>query len=211
MLIFRFLAVSLVFVYFCMPLLAATPGANCAAIANDLTRLACYDRALGLSPTPDLSPADHWDVTSTKSDFTDQTDVYLVTTAANGISCGARRKPTLYVRCLDGKTSVFVSHGCYAPADRKTQRLEVQHRIDDAAAGTFKLAVSTSDNAFGWWNDSSASSALTNYLLDRDQLVLRFAAYRKAPSILKFDLSGLRDTMASTTPSCDWARYKPKT
>lgn len=59
----------------------------CTAINEDLARLACYDRALGRSPTPDPTPATHWRVRSTKSDFTDQTDVYISTVAEGPLQC----------------------------------------------------------------------------------------------------------------------------
>lgn len=124
----------------------------CTSIESDLERLSCYDAALGRSPTSDPSPTDHWRVKSTKSDFTDQTDVYISTMAEGPLQCSHRDRPVLYVRCLEGKTNVFIAHGCYAPPDRDTERINVEIRIDDEPTITERLYTTTDDKGFGWWD-----------------------------------------------------------
>ena len=176
----------------------------CTAIDEDLARLACYDRALGRSPTPDPTPATHWRVKSTKSDFTDQTNVYISTVAEGPLQCSYRNTPSLYVRCLEGKTNVFISHGCYAPPDRDTEQIEVQLRIDDEPTSTKRLYTTTDDKGFGWWDYNGAMSAIRNTLLDHNTLVVRFSPYREAPQIARFDIAGLREVMKTTEPSCVW-------
>lgn len=175
----------------------------CTAINEDLARLACYDRALGRSPTPDPTPATHWRVRSTKSDFTDQTDVYISTVAEGPLQCSYRNTPSLFVRCLEGKTNVFVSHGCYAPPDRVSKRIDVQIRVDDEGTFTRQLYTSTDDKAFGWWDGNGSRSAIRT-LLDHDTIVFRFAPYRDPPQIVRFNISDLREVLNSTDPSCSW-------
>lgn len=184
--------------------LAQDAAGACATIDEDLARLACYDRALGRSPTPDPTPATHWGVRSTKSDFTDQTDVYISTVAEGPLQCSGGNTPSLFVRCLEGKTNVFISHGCYAPVDRETGRIVVQLRIDDEPTRTKRLYTATDDKSFGWWDHKQAMSEIRDTLLDHETWVVRFSPYREAPQIARFNISGLRDVMKSTEPSCDW-------
>ena len=178
----------------------------CTAIDEDLARLACYDRALGRSPTPDPTPATNWQVDSTKSDFTDQTDVYITTSAEDPLQCSHRAKPLLSVRCLEGKTNVFIYHNCFAPADRDTGRIKVDLRIDDEPTSKKRLYPSTDDKGFGWWDYKDAMSTIRNTLLDHDTLVVRFSPYREGPQIARFNISGLREVMKTTEPSCDWGK-----
>lgn len=177
---------------------------TCTAINEDLARLACYDRELGRSPTPDPTPATHWRVQSTKSDFTDQTDVYISTVAEGPLQCSYRNTPSLYVRCLEGETNVFISHGCYAPPDRDSGRIEVQLRTDDEPTSTKRLYTTTDDKGFGWWDYNGAMGTIRNALLDHNTLVVRFSPYREAPQIARFNISGLREVMKATEPSCVW-------
>lgn len=176
----------------------------CAAIDDDLARLACYDLALGRSPSPDPTPVTHWDVRSTKSDFTDQTDVYISTLADGPVQCTGGNTPFLFVRCLEGETTVFISHGCYAPVDHETGRLVVQLRVDDEPTRTKRLYTATDDKSFGWWDHKGAMSEIRDTLLDHDTWVVRFSPYRDVPQIARFNISGLREVMKSTEPSCDW-------
>jgi len=183
---------------------AESSASACTAIDEDLARLACYDRALGKAPTADASPVSHWNIRSTKSDFTDQTDVYISTQAEKPLQCSYRHTPVLYVRCLEGKTNVFISHGCYAPPDRDTKLIDVQLRLDDEPTIKESLYTTTDDKGFGWWEFNSAMGAVRNRLLDHDTLVIRFSPYREAPQIARFKISGLREAMATTEPSCVW-------
>lgn len=180
-----------------------TVGA-CATIDEDLARLACYDHAVGRSPTPDPTPETHWRVRSTKSDFTDQTDVYISTLAEGPLKCSYRDTPSLYVRCLEGETNVFISHGCYAPPDRHTGKIEVQLRVDDKPTTTRRLYTTQDDKGFGWWDYASSMNTIRVLLLDHNTLVVRFSPYREAPQIARFNISGLREVMKTTAPSCVW-------
>ncbi|WP_224826267.1 type VI secretion system-associated protein TagO [Cognatishimia sp. MH4019] len=189
-----------------LPGAAMADGRQCAAIKSDTDRLACYDQALGHTPTRTDSPSQNWTIESTKSDFTDQTDVYVSTAAITPITCGRSEPPRLFVRCLEGETTAFFSHGCYAPAtNRDTGTLAIDLRRDMEKSSQQISRVSTDAKAFGWWETGKARAFVRNNLLDHDTIVVRFEPYRTVPQIMRFDISGLRKAISTTKSSCNWS------
>lgn len=197
---------------FFVALASSSYAQDCAAIESDLDRLACYDKESGRTPEiTAITTEAQWDVRTSKSEMTDQIDEYISTQSISGPVCNSIIKPTLWVRCLEGVTSIFINHGCYMPPDSNTNKVKVEYRVDSEQSDIWYLRTSSDDNAFGWWDaNRNAFRNSTRVLFRANQITIRFTPYRKPSQTVKFNVAGLMEIMEQTSSSCRWSERWPE-
>lgn len=186
-----------------LPLQAQTRAEilECAGIDSTEERLECFDSLAETEGAMDIPPQ-NWTVRDETSTFTDQVDSYITTRATNGRACRLQN-PVLIVRCREGRTSVFINHGCYAPTARNEITLPVLLRWGDSVPETVDLRPSTDDRAFGWWDPFPARDTIRQ-LLTHDTLAVRFTPYRDPPQDVEFNISNLAAVVRGRGQECGW-------
>jgi len=201
---------------------------DCTRIASDTERLQCWDRQraaqdcknkwkrpdgqseeaclANLEPTKDTvetALATPWLVEEKTSDFTDQRNIFLSTFSMERANCGSRGDfATLYLRCVENKTSLFVFHGCYTPTiTRNTWSVDV--RIDDAPMKTVHFNGSASNNALGYWTFRQAKPFIES-LFGAAKLRMRFRDYSGNTSELTFPIHELETAILPLRETCGW-------
>jgi len=110
-------------------------------------------------------------------------------------------KPSLVIRCLEHKTSVYIVTGMGAqPVQGAYDEYSVEVRFDEEKPAT------------QWWTQSTDSKALfaTNTialarrLAKANRLRFRFPPFNASPAIATFDLRGLDRLLPKVTQACSW-------
>lgn len=180
--------------------------ARCAAIQSPAERLACYDalaRELGLEGGKKLSTSDapgvgKWRVSTETSPIDDSKNVYLSLDAENSIpSMLGTVQPTLYLRCKENKTELYISWGVYLGLETTT----VLTRLDSEKAKTAIWHLST-DNEATFYPGSPISFIRT--LMRHDTLLAQVTPYGESPVMVTFDLRGLEDAVKPLQEACNW-------
>ena len=172
---------------------------DCRVIADDVERLACYDRAAGRDG--DAAAADtngKWTGSQHTDPLTDSTITTLSLIAETSTSCYGR-KPAMIVRCGPRKLDVYIKHGCYAPGDEGRHQLWV--RFDDAKPVATYFTSDTTDGSVGIWGTTAATTFLAR-LIPADRFVIEVVPYRDPPQSIVFDLRGLAKTLRDSGMGC---------
>jgi type VI secretion system protein VasI len=184
----------------------ASRFAACSAIANDVERLTCYDalaRELGLLRKPDVSTAPgNWTVRTEVSPLDDSESVYLVLPASAPIpSWPMDVTPTLYVRCKENVTEVYLVPGLVvAPDIDQLKRATVTVRFEKEPAFEIRCDVSTNSEALFFPN----AVAFARLLMKHDSMLVQFEPYNDSPKLTRFTLTGLSEVAGSLRQACGW-------
>lgn len=168
----------------------------CASMANEESRLRCYDRlveTLGIStagPEGDL-----WVVEFTVDPLTDVRTARATLPALQGT--GAEGDPIrLIVQCREGRTEVLLDWGHFLPRQE-----EVALRLDsDEPQRTFWTPDRNGTEA----RYRSDAAALARALAVRRRLVARVSPDRRDPITAVFDLTGMSDAVTPVGEACGW-------
>ena len=177
-------------------------GPDCAAIADDSERLACYDLLAGIAkelsePTP--VEVGQWRITHNVDPMTDFDVVILSLDSGEPNRC-APQIAGLYVRCDVQGLNLYVSHGCYAPGT--DGRHNVQVRYDDEDARTIRLFSDSTDTAVGIFQGANTRVWLRD-LLGADRFVIQITPYRDPPQTLTFATAGLAEAVTASGMKCE--------
>lgn len=180
---------------------------ECVAIENDLDRLACFDKQAGRAPTiEDVKVGTgNWLVRTETSEFEDTTNVYLMVTSDEGLRCrsyGAPKKATLYLRCLENTTSIYISTDCHLASGFQGYG-QVDYRIDDKPSASRGFDASTNNRALGLWTGGSAIPFIKK-LFGAKRLLVRFTPFNENPVTAKFDISGVEEAVRPLREACSW-------
>ncbi len=186
---------------------AAFALGECAAIENDLDRLACYDQVSGRTPKTELStvPTGDWVVRKDKSDFEDTTDVFVSVLSNEPAQCGrfgTPQKATLMIRCMENTTSIFMVADCHLASGHGGYGI-IDYRIDDQPAGDRNFDASTDNRALGLWNGGKSIPFIKN-MIGSDRLLMRFTPYSESKTTVEFRTTGLEEAIAPLREACSW-------
>lgn len=177
--------------------------AKCAAKDSDAARLVCYDtlaRSLGVEkPKSSISHGvGKWNTRVDRSPIDDSENVYLTVEAEEIVHSGYKTvKPTLYVRCSEKKTNVFITWDLYLGLE-STQMLS---RFDTAKATTGTWSISTDNTAvFAQGSDI----AFAKKMMGHEKLLTQITPYGESPVMATFKIAGLTDAIKPLRKACGW-------
>jgi type VI secretion system protein VasI len=179
--------------------LTALAEEACTEIANDLGRLACYDKLSGRTPsTSSETKSQKWGIQEQTSKLTDDKTINLVVESDEVINCGWNKgaKIALVVRCHEKKTALFFSTGCHMTSSEYNDYGKVEYR-------SFNGEASTDHKALGLWSGGK-SIPVIKQMIGGTKLVARMTPYSESPFTATFDITGLEDAAKSVRKECGW-------
>lgn len=192
--------------------LASTPDwSSCIEIEEPEHRLACYDKASGLvsesgsqvqndGENADSNPdGAQWQYSEESSALDDRKDVWLSLLSQNseGNSIGSPERATLYVRCMQNSTNVFISFNRYT-ADNQS----VRYRLDKGRVQSRRMEVMRGGEGIGLWSGGSAIP-FAKSLFGKNTLVVSYTTYT-GPVEFSFDVGGLESRINPLAEACNW-------
>jgi type VI secretion system protein VasI len=176
--------------------------AECASKTSDAIRLVCYDdvaRSLGVDKLKATQKGvGQWRITSEKSPIDDSVNVFVSVEADAEIRSGYTVvRPTLFLRCAEKKTSVFINWGVYLGLDR-TQMLT---RLDTDPAQTGAWSVSTDSKAvFVLGSDIAFAKGLFGH----GKLLAQVTPYGESPVMAQFPITNIEEAIKPLRDACKW-------
>jgi type VI secretion system protein VasI len=182
-------------------------GSECAVIATDSERLACYDDAFrpSVASTP-VEGVGSWDVELKTSAFEDTQDVYMSVSSKDPVLCSSYGQPSrlkLWIRCMENTTAVYISGDCHLTSGHGGYG-QVDFRTDDRKPVTTDMDASTNNRALGHWRGGASIPFIKRNILDGDTLLVRFAPYNMSRVTAEFDISGVSEAIAPLREACGW-------
>lgn len=180
---------------------------ECVEIKNDLDRLACYDLKSGrvAKAVAEPEPVGRWNVSSRKSEFKDTTDHFLRLTSNEPVKCksyGSVQPVTLWLRCMENTTSIFVSGDCHLTSGHGGYGT-IEYRVDETKARKVAFDASTDNEALGLWSGRRAIP-FVKALLNSERLLMRFTPFNQSPVTARFDTVGLTKAIEPLRKECGW-------
>ena len=182
--------------------------ADCKVLANDSARLACYDKATGVSDSKTgqnkgRSTPENWEVIETNSKMDDSAAITLGNIALEEQRCGSGKTPRytrMAIRCLENTTDVIFLTGCLHFNDRDEK---ITYRIDKEKPVTINASASTNRKALGLWGGGK-SIPLIKSMIGKEKLLVRMAEYNGADFDSEFDISHIEDVIQPLRDACHW-------
>lgn len=112
---------------------------------------------------------------------------------------GGEKSVSLMARCVRNTTSLIISFDSYQIKDR----IPVTWRFDDTSPQSGRWSVSTSRQAAGLWNGSSAIPFIRQ-MMQAQKLVLRLSL-DDGTETYTFDLSGAPEQLSPLAQACNWS------
>lgn len=179
-----------------------------------------HSAAVAASPTEQL-PVDKWHVTESRSPMDDSKTVVLALDSDDAIQGPiGSSKPTLIVRCKEGKTEVYVVTGMAAsieqdPDGGPEQSHTVRIRLDDNAPtsedwseSNDHKALFASDLILDQKGDiasyTGGAAEFAKQLAGAGKLTFEFTPFDGNPQTARFNLLGLRDHLNQAADACSW-------
>jgi len=178
------------------------------------------DSTVAASPADQSSP-DKWQVTETHSPMDDSKTVVLALDSDAVIQGPiGSDKPTLIVRCKEGKTQVYVATGMAASVEQDfdggpSPDHTVRIRLDQSSALTDHWSESTDHKALfaseiiydqhgGIADVSGGAAAFATQLANASTFTFQFTPFDGNPQTARFDIRGLRDHLNKVADACGW-------
>lgn len=175
----------------------------CAAIQNDMERLAAFDRlAARLQPPTETPQKGKWSIDVDTSPIDDQEIVTLSLRAENQISGWPNKTytPSLWLRFKEGNLDAFIVTGMQPRVERTSALATATIRFDKHQAEEIQLSKSTDGEALFWRNPEQ----LIEKLLLSDTLIFRFTPFKSKPVTTKFSLIGLESNIDPLLKASNW-------
>lgn len=178
---------------------------TCKAIENEVARLNCYDAQAAKLDSADSTTASEdvpsaevvdkgkWQVEIGMDPITDQ-ETFTAALAADSGGSGYNR-PTLFIRCKQRSSEVFVSWGDYLG-----DNTVVTARFGDAAPETFSWSQSTDSTATFLYSDRLKWFFDTAVRVDK--LATQITPYQSGPITAVFDLRGTANVLSNKKELC---------
>ncbi|QKV20190.1 type VI secretion system-associated protein TagO [Oricola thermophila] len=180
---------------------------QCISIANDLDRLACYDREAGRTPKRErITPAiENWDVTKETSKLTDHVNVFLSVKSQGVVNCGWNNGDhiRLLVRCVENTTALIFHTGCHMTSSDYNDYGNITYRLDSDKAQTVRGYESTNNRSLGLWT-GSRSIPVIKQMFGKSVMVVRMTPFGENPFTATFNITGLEEAIAPLREACHW-------
>jgi type VI secretion system protein VasI len=181
--------------------------AKCAAIANSIDRLTCFDdlaKTNGLSePIVSTASSGEWKVRTETSPIDDTKNVFLSLESATEFPdrYSKPKRATLLITCRENSTDLFLVFGGMFMADSGGFG-QVTYRIDKKRAKTKEFTESTNHEALGLWNGSGIP--LAKELIGSTTLTIRATPFNESALTVEFSTTGLAEAIRPLRQSCTW-------
>jgi len=187
---------------------------TCHNLPNNETRLNCYDQETGYKPitaesissteptvgvgTKDPS-GKQWQHSSENSALDNRQDVWLRVRSTNteGNAIGSPIRATLWVRCMENKTNIFIGFDRYT-----TDNQSVKFKLDEGAIKKQWMEVMRGGDGIGVWSGRRAIP-LIKQMFGKEKLVVAYDTYT-GPVEFTFDISGLNERIDPLAKACQW-------
>ena len=187
-----------------LPTLLCAAPEDCARIAENNARLACYDNLFGVTASRPAPTQSKWRKDIRENKMTDTRDVFLTLESDDTIPgrfSGAAHG-RLYLRCMENTTAAQFSVGDHFLADIQGYG-RVEYRIDDAPMRKRNFSESTDNSTLGLWSGSRAIPFIKE-LLGHDHMIVRITPFNESPKTMTFTISGLDADIAELRSTCGW-------
>lgn len=178
---------------------------ECATISEDLDRLSCYDKAVGLTPkVEEFTTSGSWSLSKKKSEFKDTTDVFLSVETEEPLTCGMfdKSRAVLLLRCMENTTSAMLITSCHLASGFQGYG-DIEYRVDEKPSRKKSFEASTDNTSLGLWSGGSAIPFIKE-LLGGKEIIMRFTPFSESPTTAKFDISGLDKNISALSDACGW-------
>lgn len=171
------------------------------ALGADTAFLPAYDTMAYASPPP--GPADHWYASEDTSPMDGSRSVSLWTSADEEIRgwLNETHRPTLYVRCRENETDVFVVTGVNPDVEWGLfQQATVRLRLDEDKPTRQTWSESTDGKALF----APRAVTLARRLAGASTLRFEFTPFQASPQTVTFHLDGLASRLPQVAGACGW-------
>jgi len=145
--------------------------------------------------------AGQWQIKEDSSPMDGSKRIVISRDAENDIEGSLQSKrPSLIVRCQEGKTDAYIAAGMAASVEYDTDRHTVRLRFDDGKPTTQHWDASTdhealfAPNAIQFARESASSKTLT----------FQFTPFDASPAVARFNLEGLAPYLQKAASACGW-------
>jgi hypothetical protein len=160
----------------------------------------------GAASVSQTIPQDNWTVKEEVSPMDSSKTVVLTLSAENTIHgpIGDRR-PSLIIRCKEGKTDAYVVTGMAASVEEDSEGgpsedHQVRLRFDDNPPATDRWSESTSHSGLF----ASDAVAFSKQLAGAQKFTFEFTPFDANPAVAQFDLKGLSSHLPKVAEVCGW-------
>jgi len=178
--------------------------AACSKVDGSVERLACFDSLSkkhgGLTKKEILEPEDKgkWVIRKDTSPIDDSEKVVLFVNSETPITnkFGKTSAPTMFLRCLENKTEVYIDFDSFIG----TNRISVTTRVDKEKAKKERWGASSDHNAIFARNNIS----FIKNMLNKDKLLIQLTPYGANTVMAEFDISGIENAIKPLRKACGW-------
>ena len=181
--------------------------ARCAADANGVKRLECFDglsKRLGLaSPTTATSKVSKWSVRKDTSKIDDSTNVTISLEADSSVSGWPRKTftPSIVLRCKEKKTEAYIVTGMAAQVEAGNYNgATITLRFDKEPAKKYQTSESTDKEALFF----GQATSLIKAIMQHSTMLFEFVPFNSSPVMTTFDIQGLADAVKPLREACKW-------
>ncbi|WGH79369.1 hypothetical protein [Jannaschia ovalis] len=157
-------------------------------------------------PNPVALRPPGWRVLEEAAAFSGLCNVFLSVPSGAPLTCGPRRRATLFLRCLEDRTAAYVAHDCQTPGG--AEGWPVGLRLDAGEPRVAMLDVDRRGEAFGHWDYRGAREFIES-LLGAERLHLRFTDGSGTTERVTFPVADLAAPLARLAAACHWSEVPP--
>lgn len=175
--------------------------AACAEVKNSVHRLECFDKVASdaglLRNVKTSAPAGEWKVSEDISKIDDSRIVYLSVPADEPFVTGYKRgHPTLWLRCAENRTTMFITYGVFLTVGE----IDVLLRVDKEKAFRQTWDASTDNKAVF----ARKPIREAKRLLGRSTLLVQITPHGENPVTSTFPIAGLDKSITPLRKQCGW-------
>lgn len=175
---------------------------ECVKITNPDDRLNCFDHSFKTSET--VQTESEWMVKVDKSKLDDTTSVVMSVQSTDEVrgKFGGATKGSLFIRCQENKTSLFIVWADNFMSDIQG-RGRVDYRIDDRTAKKVNMENSTDHMALGLWSGGNSIPFIKD-MYEASSLYVRATPFSESPIEMTFNISGIEEASKPLREACGW-------